>query len=510
MTYNPSYFIDAYKLDHRRMYVPGTEYVYSNLTARGSRIPGVDKVLFFGLQAFLQRVLIDMFDEWFARDEDDVAEEYERRTLGVIGPNDIGVEHIRALHRLGYVPLRFNAIPEGTEVPLRLPVFTLENTDPEFFWVTNYIETILSAETWLPSTSATIALNMRRLLDAWAEKTSSVPDFVDFQGHDFSFRGMSSLDSAASSGAGHLLSFAGTDTMIALDWIEQYYPVAATAEHTPFLGGSVAASEHSVMCAGTPDGDDEEATYRRLLDLYPTGIVSLVSDTYDLWKVLTETLPALKDEIMNREGKLVIRPDSGDPADILCGTAQPSIPVPGIAVIGAKEYMGERSFEEKGVIELLWNVFGGTVNAKGYKELDPHIGAIYGDSITWDRANDICARLEAKGFASTNVVFGIGSFTYQFNTRDTLGFAMKATWAQINGVGIDLFKDPVTDSGLKKSAKGRLAVLADDNGELHLVEQANAQEEERSLLVPVWENGKFIKKYTWNEVVDRVGVRKIK
>lgn len=482
---NPAYLIDAYKIDHRRMYPANTQFVYSNLTPRGSRIPGIDKVVFFGLQCFLDRILGDMFDEWFATPEDEVVAAYERRTNGVVGPNEVGGEHIRALHRLGYVPLRFSALPEGTEVPMQVPMFVLENTDPEFFWVTNYIETVLSAETWMPATTATLALHMRRLLDGWAEKTSSAPGFVDFQGHDFSFRGMSSLESAAASGAGHLLSFAGTDTMVSLDWIERYYPV----EGERFLGGSVPATEHSVMSAG--GFESEQQTFERLLDLYPSGIVSVVSDTWDLWKVLTEMLPAMKDRVMARDGKLVIRPDSGDPADIICGdpNAAPGTP------------------EAKGVIELLWDTFGGEVNDKGYRELDAHVGAIYGDSITYDRAEDICKRLAEKGFASTSVIFGVGSFSYQYNTRDTFGFAMKATWAQIDGEGHDLFKNPVTDNGTKRSAKGRLAVHEDAEGNLVLTQGATEDQEATSLLQPVWENGKFIKRHTWNEVVDRLGVR---
>lgn len=487
---NPSYLIDAYKIDHRRQYPEGTEAIYSNLTARGSRIEGVNSVVFFGLQAFIKRVLMDGFGEWFKLPEEQVVAEYARRTDGVLGPNSAGTDHIRALHRLGYLPLRFRALPEGTDVPLRLPLFTVENTDPEFFWLTNYIETMLSAETWLPITTATIAKRMRELLDDWVDATGGDKGFVNFQGHDFSFRGMSSIESAAAGGAGHLLSFAGTDTMVSLDWIEEYYPV----EEGTWLGGSVAATEHSVMCAGGFESEME--TFQRLLNLYPTGVVSVVSDTWDLWKVLTEMLPAMKDQIMAREGKLVIRPDSGNPVEILCGLLPPA------DIIGRPE--------EKGVIELLWDVFGGTINAKGYKELDSHIGAIYGDAITYERADEICARLEAKGFASTNVVFGIGSYTYQLNTRDTLGFAMKATWAQINGVGMDLYKDPVTDNGVKKSAKGRLAVVQ-DGATLMLIEQASPEVEqsEENLLQVVWQNGKFVHEHTWNDVVSRVGRRTI-
>lgn len=240
---------------------------------------------------------------------------------------------------------------------------------------------------------------------------------------------------------------------------------------------------------------DEYDLLNRLFSIYPTGIVSVVSDTLDFWHVLTNILPSLKDKIMSRDGKLVIRPDSGDPADIICGT------------YGPKELEQRSSTEginsnpnELGAIQILWEVFGGTVNDKGFKELDPHIGLIYGDSITYERAQDICDRLEAKGFASTNVVFGMGSFSFQYNTRDVFGSAVKATWVETDGVGHNIKKDPVTDDGLKKSATGRLAVLSRYDGSLYLVEKATPQQEAQSLLRTVWENGKFVRKQSFADV----------
>lgn len=486
--FDPMTLIDAYKFDHRRQYPEGTTRVYSNLTPRGSRIDGVDELVWFGLQPFLIRVLGGMFGDFFAADEDYVCARYEARTVGVLGPNGIGSGHIRALHRLGYLPIRICALPEGTSVPLRVPVLTIENTHPEFYWLTNYLETILSAETWLAATSATQALRLRRLLDQWAQTTSDDPGFVDWQGHDFSFRGLSSLDAAAASGSGHLLAFAGTDTVPALDWIDAFYPHREGAA----LGGSVAATEHSVMSAGGELGELE--TFERLLSLYPTGIVSVVSDTWNLWDVLTRHLPALHARILARDGKLVIRPDSGDPVKIMAG--DPDAPA--------------GSPERAGVIELLWNEFGGTVNSKGYRQLDPHVGAIYGDSITWERAQAICAGLAAKGFASTNFVLGVGSFTYQFVTRDTFGMAVKSTWAEVNGVGRNLAKDPITDSGLKRSATGRLAVVRDGEGKLVLIERATPDQEALSLLRPVWEDGELLVQETWEEVLARVGVRHLR
>ncbi|MBP1325088.1 nicotinamide phosphoribosyltransferase [Leucobacter exalbidus] len=470
---------DVYKLGHRDAYLlAGTpEIVYSNWTNRGSRVEGVDEVIHFGLQAFLGK-LTDWFEPFFAADEDEVCALYEERLTQILGPNTIGSAHIRALHRKGYLPLTFNAVPEGTAVPVRVPSFTFENTDPEFFWLTNYIETIISAEVWQPSTSATIAHEFRKVLEAGCARTGGDPAAIDWQGHDFSFRGMSSLETAAASGAGHLLSFTGTDSLPSLEWIEDFYG-------GEYVAGSVPATEHSVMCTGTAVVGEREM-FSRLIDLYPTGIFSVVSDTFDLWEVLTDFLPAHKARILARDGKMVIRPDSGDPVDILCGT-EPRL---GAGVTPA----------QKGVIELLWDTFGGTTNELGYAVLDSHIGAIYGDSITRERAQQIIDRLAAKGFASTNVVFGVGSFTYQYNTRDTFQSAVKATWAQVDGVGYDLQKDPVTDSGMKKSARGRLAVTRDGAGTLTLIEQATPDQEAASELREVWTDGEFVRRQSFAEV----------
>jgi nicotinamide phosphoribosyltransferase len=249
------------------------------------------------------------------------------------------------------------------------------------------------------------------------------------------------------------------------------------------------------MCAGSKD--DEIGTFRRLLETYPTGILSVVSDTWDLWKVCTEHVVTLKEEILARDGKLVIRPDSGDPVDIICGR--------GIYKSGDKLLTAEEIDEDvyvpdfKGVIELLWDVFGGTINEQGYKVLDSHIGAIYGDSITLDRAEQIFTRLEAKGFASTNIVLGVGSFTYQYNTRDTFGFAMKATYVEVNGEGREIFKDPITDDGVKKSAKGLMKVVK-ENGAYRLIDQISWEVEGEGELKCIYLNGQFENQIIFNDI----------
>jgi nicotinamide phosphoribosyltransferase len=439
MTYQVPFTLvtDGYKVGHIVQYPPGTRKVFSNITPRKGRNEDDEGVIFFGLQAVIRHYLIDYAREtFFDRDEDEVIEEYERAMYDYLGVPFDG-SHFRALHRLGFLPLEIRAVEEGRFVPYGVPVLTIENTLEEFYWLTNYVETLLSSALWQATTSATTAFKYRVLLEEWADRTGSPQDFVPWQGHDFSFRGMSSPESALMSGMAHLTAFTGTDTIPAVAGLRRYYNA------TGLIGGSVPATEHSVMCAGGKD--DELATFQRLLDLYPTGILSVVSDTWDLWKVLTEYLPALKDQILARNGKLVVRPDSGDPVKIICG--DPS------ALAGSPQ--------NKGVIRLLDEVFGHTLTDKGSKVLDSHVGCIYGDSITLERCNQICDGLAASGYASANMVFGIGSYTYQYVTRDTHGFAMKATWADVNGEENMLFKDPVTDDGGKRSARGRLVVRRD-------------------------------------------------
>ena len=480
---NPLLYTDGYKVDHRRQYPNNTTLVYSNWTPRKSRIEGINEVVFFGLQYFIKKYILEDFaTNFFQKPKEEISKKYARRINNYLGENQVGIAHIEALHDLRYLPMVIKALPEGVSVPIRVPMFTMYNTLPEFFWLTNYFETLLSTTVWMPCNSATIAKQYRKILDTYAKETSSIPEFVDWQGHDFSMRGMAGLEAAVVSASGHLLSFTGTDTIPAVDFLEDYYNANSDTE---LVGGSVAATEHSVMCMGMSDGEEE--TFKRLItEVYPNGIVSIVSDTWDLWKVLTEYLPNLKEEVLAREGKVVIRPDSGDPVDIICGNPN-----------------GKSVEEKKGVIELLWDIFGGITNEKGYKELDTHIGAIYGDSITLARATQICERLKEKGFASTNVVLGIGSFTYQYNTRDTFGFAMKATYGEVNGEGREIFKDPITDDGTKKSAKG-LIKIEKENGTYKLVDQVSWEEEKQGELKEVFRDGKLLINDSLAEIRKRI------
>lgn len=483
----PLVLTDFYKTDHRRQYPEGTELVYSNLTPRASRIQGIDKVVVFGIQYFIQKYLIEYFnDGFFAVPRNFAINRYKRRLDNALGKNAVPMDHIRDLYDLGYLPLKIKALPEGTLCPLRVPCLTIQNTDPHFFWLTNFVESILSTILWGPITSATIAYEYKKILTHYASKTSDILEFVQWQGHDFSFRGMFGLEAACLSGAAHLLSFTGTDTIPAIDFLETYYGADSDKE---LIGGSVPATEHSVMSLGGELCEFE--TYRRLItEVYPTGIVSIVSDTWDFWKVITKIATALKKEILARDGKVVFRPDSGDPIDIICG-------------FNSTDINGENEIHHDGAIDHLWNIFGGSINSKGYKQLDPHVGLIYGDSITLERCRNICQRLKDRGFSSTNIVFGIGSYTYQYVTRDTFGFAVKATFGRVNGEDKEIFKDPVTDDGEKKSAKGRLIVI-ENNGRLELKQEVSELEEQTGLLETVFEDGQLVKITTLSEIRERL------
>lgn len=480
MNTNPCTQIDGYKVDHRRQYPEGTELVFSNLTARKTRRAGNPDMVFFGLQYFVKEVLIRQWGEnFFQRPKNVVLAEFQRRIKNYLGPNEVGTSHIEALHDLGYLPVKIMALPEGSVYPIRVPCMVIWNTLPDFFWLTNYLETILSTSIWGMCTSATTARQYRLLLDHYASETAGSTEFVQWQGHDFSFRGMFGPEAAMMSSAGHLLSFTGTDTIPAIDFLEKYYNANSDKE---LIGGSVPATEHSVMCAGGMD--NELGTFRRLIkDIYPAGVVSIVSDSWDYWQVLTQFTVQLKEDILSRNGKVVFRPDTGDPVKVVCG--DPDAPA--------------GSPERKGSIEVLWEVFGGTTTAQGFRQLDSHVGLIYGDSITLERAEAICEGLKAKKFASTNVVFGIGSYTYQYVTRDTDGFAVKATFARVNGTDREIFKAPKTDDGTKKSAKGLTAVFKID-GQYQLKDQATWGEVLDCAFVPVFEDGVLQKEYTLAEV----------
>lgn len=563
------HMVDGYKQGHRSFYQKGTDFLYSNLTPRsdkyfkGGRLYD-GKMVVFGAQGAIQEI-VEMWDSsFFSQPKEKVIARYKRRVDSYLGEGSIPVDGMAALHDLGYLPLEIKTIDEGSRIKMKIPMLTIKNTVPEFFWLVNYLETVLSDMIWKGTTNATIAYEYKRILTDYAVRTGSLLDFVQFQCHDFSMRGMSGPEDSCRSSAGHLTSFTGTDAMGAMDYVEDYYGLDVDFDNY-LLGCSIPATEHAVSSSNilnrleAANGDLLEAEKAFLKDYItrtlPTGMAGYVSDTFDYWALISEVLPSLKDVIMARDGKLVIRPDSGDPVDIICGTAGGEVyatleearaevndqhydeaaeACEGSHCMGNDEYetivyVKEESKyyslktrfeynrhdkqyyyidnyggagitvpaevapspEMKGTVQMLWEIFGGTTNDAGFKELDSHIGIIYGDSITLERAEKILNKLEAAGFAANNVVFGVGSYTYQSSTRDTFGTAMKATASGVDGDVFEIYKDPATGDKLKKSARGFLKVDYDEAGELVLKDQVTAEEEKTGLLKVRFKDGKF-------------------
>ena len=502
--------IDSYKIGHMSQYPDGITEVYSNFTARNFKhlealfpkdLPFFNnKAVVFGISAAFQEIVEAFEHSFFDQNRTEVLEYFRESILPFIGDNspDEIVQKMGALYDLGYLPLRVKSLPEGSMVGPNIPMLTIVNTHPDFAWLPNYLETFISSQIWKLSTNATIAKVYKNIFDYFAKKTGTAPEFTLFQGHDFSSRGLSGFADAARSSSGHLTSFMGSDSVSSVDYVKQYYKAEG------FVAGSVPATEHSVMTMGLAEG--EKDTFKRILKKYPKGVVSIVSDSYDYWNTITNIASELKPEIMAREKdsiglcKTVFRPDSGDPVDIVCGTKK-------FTMVEHDKLDGPQSGknykyqpEEKGSIQCLWEIFGGTKTETGHIQLDEHVGLIYGDSITPIRAYNILKKLDEKGFASGNVVLGIGSYTYQYNTRDSLGFAMKATYAEINGQPVQIFKQPKTDSS-KNSAKGKLRVEK-VGSEYVLIDCLN--DDTGGELKVIFENGKFQNLPTLTEIRERL------
>lgn len=503
MSDNPIFLIDFYKFGHVDQYPKDIKRIWVNFTPRSTRIEGEKGVIFFGLQRFIKKVLVDQFNEhFFWKPWAKIEEEYKevmKATLGV----DARIDHIRELWYHGKLPLDIYALPEGTYVPLGVPAMVIVNNQDWAFWLPNYIETMCSNNLWHACTSASTAHRYRKLFLQHAKAAGETDfSFVDWQGHDFSYRGLSGYESAALSGMGHLLSFSGTDTLPAILEAKKYYHADLS------VGGSVPATEHSVMCAGSKDSEQE--TFRHLIeDVYPNGVVSIVSDTWDLWKVLTEIVPALRDKILVRQpagylpAKVVIRPDSGDPVKILTGDDS--------AVNLSPAWFG--------AINLLMMAMG-TTREPGKLNMINKMGLIYGDSITVERADQILTRAIKQKYSPYNFVFGIGSYTYQYVTRDTYNFAFKATAIErefddapndsYDGLRMErrveaIFKDPITDNAHKKSHRGIPAVYfagnEDDNTEdgLYVKETLNPEDLDKCEFRKVF-NGSLLVDQTFEEI----------
>lgn len=508
---NPVFRTDAYKLSHKKFMTNGTTFVQANLTPRSFRLahPSVKKVVVFGTQRMVIK-LKEMWDEnFFKKDKQEVMNEIERIFKPYLGMGTDALEHFGQLHDWGCLPINIRGIQEGSLVDEKTPVLFIENNHPAFAWLVTYLETWISTEMWLPITSATTAYHMRKMVNKFAMETTGSTAGTEWQLHDFSYRGMGP-DEAGASGAGFLLSSYGTDTIPAILELEYYYGADVEKE---LIAASVPATEHSVTCIGIAVDGELETMRRWITKDYPTGIVSIVSDTLDFWKVITEYATILKDDILNRQvnelglAKTVFRPDSGCPVKVLTGYELNEY-----ALINGKYFTtcGKElsEAEVKGAVECLWDIFGGTENELGYKVLNERVGLIYGDSITYERANEILQRLMKKGFASTNVVFGIGSYTMRYVTRDTLGMAIKVTYAEVGGVSYPVAKDPVTDNGIKKSAKGYLDVIEKD-GVLTLVEYDSTEQwryatEDCSATVCFFDDGIVLSHTTLKEIRERL------
>ncbi len=487
MKFNSLFLTDGYKVGHHRMLADNTTRLYGTWIPRSLKHApeGVTKIVSFG-QQMVWKWIHDDFQENFFNQPKSIVNEFKNEMSEYLGL-EYDAAHLEKLHDLGYLPIRVKSLPEGIETNPNIPHMTFINTVDGFGWLTLYLETIVSSIAWKPSTSATLALQYRRNVTDWVSKTDPSNDFlIPFMCHDFSARGLSPWD-MISSGLGHATSFRGSDTLPVIPASKYYYNEKDVAIN------SVNASEHSVSTTKIFTVGEKQMLSDWMKE-FPSGILSVVSDTFDLWKLITEYLPELKEEILARDGKLVIRPDSGDPVDIICGKNS------------------HLDVLQKGVIELLWDIFGGTVNERGYKVLDSHIGAIYGDSITLDRQVEIYKRLEAKGFASTNIVLGVGSFTYQFNTRDTFGFAAKGSWFEIKkdfseGLPLDeqyqsysIYKEPVTDDGTKTSLKGLQRVVLNENNEYEVQSECSWDQESKGELQTIYKDGEFFNQISLSQV----------
>lgn len=587
--YNPLLLIDFYKATHHEQYPKGLTKMVSYYTPRMSRLDDVDHITFFGLQAFIDEYLVNGFRTWFFdRDLDDVLQEYNRVLTYTMGPGSYEDQKIRDLWELGYLPLEIRAVPEGTRTKVGVPQIEISNTHPDFVWLVNTIETLLSCSMWHTQIAAEVGYRYRKVVNTWVEKTcdSSVSPWKMIG--DFSMRGQHSAESAIKASGAWLLSHHNTATVPAIMWMEKHYNCNIETEPVGF--GSI-STEHSVMCSNfAVDGDEITHIKRLLSDIYLHHNFSMVSDSYDYENLVTNLLPQCKKEIMAHDGTLLVRGDSGNPVEILAGkpinwltpydseeaeklfsdkdftddwmydfcrdnnieeetvlyfnfndkfyavSVYPDWGCERGAVTDSKYYYVESytfeweeiqpSLELLGTVWALDQIVGHTVNEKGYKVLDPHLKAIYGDSILPDYANEIYKRLAAQGYAANNVVMGAGSMsmmalvcadengTLQFAgkwngtnagpyTRDTFGIAVKATYAEDSaGNGINIFKKPKA-LAWKKSQKGCCVVALDGESytDEHTFEDTLG---EKNLLQTVFYNGKLTNRQSLAEIRERL------
>lgn len=478
---NPMLLIDFYKAVHAEMLLKHMTKSVSYYTPRMSRVNRWGKVVMFGLQGFIKTYLIDYFnEEFFAKPFETVMADYQRVMDASLGKDIYGMEKIENLHKLGYLPIEIVAIPEGTRVPMHCPMFGITNTHPDFAWLPQSLESLISAESWHPMLAATVGYTYREIVNHYYGLTCDDNISRAKALGAFDFRGEESLESAIKAGAGWCMSFLNTATVPVIPYLESVYNCDCTKEPVAFGSPS---TEHSVMCSNYAVDGDEITLLRRLLtEIYPNTSFSAVLDSYDYWNVIDNILPQIKDEILAHNGCMLMRGDSGDCVDVVTKT-----------------------------VFKLWEEFGGTINSKGYKVLDPHVKAIYGDSITVQRCEEIYKILMEHGFACSNVALGVGSFSFQCIeedgvlkpfTRDTFSSCIKATYCEIDGKPLPIFKNP-KDGGFKKSQKGCCVVYKGNDNELCYKDEFTWDEaygDSRNMLVPVFKDGVMTKEFTLDEV----------
>lgn len=441
---NPMLLIDFYKAVHAEMLPAKITKSVSYFTPRMSRVRMWNKVVMFGLQGFVKTYLIDYFNErFFERPIDEVISEYERIMDASLGKGVYGLQKIKDLHTLGYLPIEIWALPEGTKVPMHVPMFCITNTHDDFAWLPQALESLISAEAWHPMLVATVGATYRDIVNKFYDETCDDSVSRNKALGSFDFRGEECTDSAIKAAAGWCLSFVNTATVPVIPYLEKLYNCDCTKEPVAFGSPS---TEHAVMCSNyAVDGDEVTLLKRLLTEIYPDTSFSAVLDSYDYWNVIDNVLPQIKPEIMAHNGCMLMRGDSGDCIEVVTKT-----------------------------VFKLWDEFGGTINSKGYKVLDPHVKVIYGDSITIQRCERIYEILKDNGFAASNVALGVGSFSFQCVeedgilkpfTRDTFSSCIKATYCEIDHKPYPIFKNP-KEGGFKKSQKDCCLVYKNDNGEL--------------------------------------------
>ena len=476
-------YSDSYKQCHPLMYPDNQETLVSYLTPRKAMNEYFPKMVVWGIHPFIEDIK-QAFNEFFSLPLSRVMGEYDHYIGAHLGIGNVARDRIIELHELGYLPLEIRALPEGTIVNMGIPMVEMRNTHPRFAWVVQWVECLLQTEVWPMCAYATVGWEYHKVAKKYYEMTAPSADpFMAMA--DFGFRGMSCLEDATRCSASWLLSFNKTSTIPALPYLDDYYD-ARCAENKIGLGA--VSTEHSVMAANFAiDGDEITFVKRMLTEIYPNTSFSMVSDTYDYWNMVNNIIPACKAEILAHNGKLLVRPDSGDMVSITIGT-----------------------------IQKFWDTFGGTINEAGYKVLDPHIGMIYGDGCTLNKVTEIYETLAQLGFAATNVVFGVGAFCFhalfapdnKFTvlTRDTWGMAMKATHGVFGGQSVPIFKDPKTDEGgLKKSQKGCCMVSLQTDGSFICTDGYDEWvPDQYTCLQPIFCNGKLINVPTFQEARARL------